>query len=82
LAFVGYGEINTIGANTPHPEIELTYNYGVQSYELGTAFGHIAIGCDDINDFCAQIRESGGKIVREPSAHETWHNSDSICRRP
>lgn len=67
LAFVGYEEVNTIGANAPHPEIELTYNYGVQSYELGTAFGHIAIGCDDINDVCAQIRESGGKIVREPA---------------
>lgn len=48
-------------------EIELTYNYGVQSYELGNAFGHIAIGCDDIYATCDQIKHAGGKIVREPA---------------
>ena len=65
LAFVGYSTAG--GANTIQPEIELTYNYGVQSYELGTAFGHIAIGCDDIYATCDQIKQAGGKIVREPA---------------
>jgi lactoylglutathione lyase len=48
-------------------EIELTYNYGVESYELGTAFGHIAIGCDDIYATCDHIKQARGKIVREPA---------------
>jgi lactoylglutathione lyase len=65
LAFVGYSTAG--GANTLQAEIELTYNYGVQSYELGTAFGHIAIGCDDIYATCDQIKQAGGKIVREPA---------------
>jgi lactoylglutathione lyase len=64
LAFVGYG---TADGDHNQPEIELTYNYGVQSYELGTAFGHIAIGCDDIYATCDQIKQAGGKIVREPA---------------
>jgi lactoylglutathione lyase len=60
LAFLGFD-------NTPeHAEIELTYNYGVESYELGTAFGHIAIGVNDIYKTCEQIRASGGTIVRDP----------------
>jgi len=60
LAFVGYGDEkdNTV--------IELTYNYGVEKYELGTGFGHIALGCDDIYATCEAIRAVGGKIVREP----------------
>jgi lactoylglutathione lyase len=63
LAFVGYG---VEGDNQIQAEIELTYNYGVQSYDLGNAFGHIAIGCDDIYAVCEQIKKAGGKIVREP----------------
>ena len=60
LAFVGYGD------EASHSVIELTYNYGVEKYELGTAYGHIALGCDDVYATCEKIRAAGGKIVREP----------------
>lgn len=60
LAFVGYGDEAT------NSVIELTYNWGVEKYDLGNAFGHIAIGVDDIYQTCDKIRERGGKIVREP----------------
>ena len=60
LAFVGYG------TNPEHAELELTYNWGVESYELGTAFGHIAIGVPDVYAACDRIRQSGGNITREP----------------
>jgi lactoylglutathione lyase len=64
LAFVGYG------TNPDHAEIELTYNHGVESYELGTAYGHIAIGVKDVAATCAAVRERaailGGAITREP----------------
>jgi lactoylglutathione lyase len=60
LAFVGYG------TNPEHAEIELTYNYGVTSYELGSAYGHIAIGVPDVAATCDKIRAAGGSITREP----------------
>ena len=60
LAFLGYG------TNPEHAEIELTYNWGVPSYEIGTAYGHIALGVEDIRSTCTRIRDAGGKIVREP----------------
>jgi len=60
LAFVGYG------TNPEHAEIELTYNQGVESYELGTAYGHIAIGVPDVHASCDKIRQSGGAVTREP----------------
>ena len=60
LAFVGYG------GNPDQAEIELTYNYGVTSYDLGTAYGHIAIGVSDIRATCDKIRQAGGTITREP----------------
>ncbi len=60
LAFVGYG------GERDHTVIELTYNWGVASYELGTAYGHIAIGVDDIYSTCEVIKNRGGKVVREP----------------
>ena len=59
LAFVGYG------TNPEHAEIELTYNHGVESYELGTAYGHIAIGVPDVYGACEKIRTSGGAVTRE-----------------
>ena len=63
LAFVGYG------GNPDHAEIELTYNYGVEQYELGNAFGHIAIGVPDVAATCAAVRaraaQLGGAITRE-----------------
>lgn len=60
LAFVGYGN------NPEHAEIELTYNYGVEKYELGTAYGHIAIGVPDVYAACEKIRSGGGAVTREP----------------
>jgi len=59
LAFVGYG------TNPEHAEIELTYNHGVSSYELGTAYGHIALGVPDAKAACDKIRAAGGTITRE-----------------
>jgi len=60
LAFVGYGDEASTAV------IELTHNWDTKSYELGNAFGHIAIGTDDIHGTCERIRAKGGKIVREP----------------
>jgi lactoylglutathione lyase len=60
LAFVGYGD------ETDHTVLELTYNWGKEQYDLGDAYGHIAIGVDDIYATCNAIREQGGQIVREP----------------
>jgi lactoylglutathione lyase len=59
LAFLGYG------SNPEHAEIELTYNHGVASYELGTAYGHIAIGVPDAYAACDKIRANGGAVTRE-----------------
>jgi lactoylglutathione lyase len=59
LAFVGYGN------NPDHAELELTYNHGVESYDLGTAYGHIAIGVPDAYAACDKIRANGGKVTRE-----------------
>ena len=59
LAFVGYG------SNPEHAEIELTHNHGVDSYELGTAYGHIALGVPNVAALCETIRAGGGNITRE-----------------
>lgn len=63
LAFVGYG------SNPDHAEIELTYNHGVDRYELGTAYGHIALGVPDVAATCERLRglcaQYGGAITRE-----------------
>ncbi|MGB3515463.1 MAG: lactoylglutathione lyase [Elainellaceae cyanobacterium] len=60
LAFVGYGD------EADHTVLELTYNWGKEKYDLGDAYGHIALGVDDIYATCNAIREQGGQIVREP----------------
>jgi lactoylglutathione lyase len=60
LAFVGYGD------EANHTVLELTYNWGTDAYELGNAYGHIAIGVDDIYTTCNSIKAKGGKVVREP----------------
>ncbi len=62
LAFVGYGDEkdNTV--------IELTYNWGVEQYNLGDGYGHIALGVDDIYATCEKIKSLGGKVTREPGA--------------
>jgi len=59
LAFVGYG------SNPEHAELELTYNYGVEHYDIGTAYGHIAIGTEDVHATCAAIKTAGGTVTRE-----------------
>lgn len=59
LAFVGYGN------NPEHAEIELTYNWGVEAYEAGTAFGHIALGVPDAYAACEKIKATGGNVTRE-----------------
>jgi lactoylglutathione lyase len=60
LAFVGF-------ANNPEQaEIELTYNYGVTEYDIGNAFGHLALGVKDVHQTCNNIRLMGGNITREP----------------
>nr|WP_295784445.1 lactoylglutathione lyase [Rhodoferax sp.] len=59
LAFVGYGP------NPEHAEIELTYNWGVESYDIGTAYGHIALGVPDVYAACAAIKAAGGHVTRE-----------------
>ena len=60
LAFVGYDTEENSAV------IELTYNYGVDKYELGGAYGHIAIGLPDIKAVCEKVRSGGGKVTREP----------------
>lgn len=60
LAFLGYGPEDREAV------LELTYNWGVSEYEIGSGFGHIAIGVDDIYAVCDSIREAGGSITREP----------------
>lgn len=59
LAFVGYG------TNPEHAELELTYNYGVDRYDMGGAYGHIAIGVADAYAACDRIRAAGGNVTRE-----------------
>jgi lactoylglutathione lyase len=59
LSFVGYDDEERAAV------LELTYNYGVERYELGTAFGHIAIGVPDVKGACERVRQNGGKVTRE-----------------
>ena len=60
LAFVGYGDESDTAV------LELTHNWDTDHYELGTAFGHLAVSCEDITATCETIRSKGGKVVREP----------------
>ena len=59
LAFVGYG------SNPDHAELELTYNYGVDHYDIGAAFGHIAISVANAAQTCAAVKAQGGNVTRE-----------------
>ena len=60
LAFVGYGD------EADHTVLELTYNWGLDSYDLGTAYGHIALGVEDIYVTCDRLKQLGARVVREP----------------
>ena len=59
LAFLGYGE------ESDSTVLELTHNWGESEYDIGTAYGHIAIGVDDVYQACEKIKSAGGKVVRE-----------------
>ena len=59
LAFMGYG------SNPEHAELELTYNYGVDQYEMGTAYGHLAVSAEDVGAACESVRANGGRITRD-----------------
>ena len=59
LAFVGYA------SNPEQAELELTHNHGVDHYDLGSAYGHIALGVDDVAAACARIKAAGGLVTRE-----------------
>jgi len=67
LAFVGYGD------ETDTAVIELTHNWGVDKYELGNAFGHVAVAVDDAYKACEEVKRRGGKVTREagPMKHGT-----------
>ncbi len=67
LAFVGYGDEDREAV------LELTYNWGVEKYEIGTGYGHIAIAVDDAYRACDEVRKRGGKVTREagPMKHGT-----------
>src|SRR3569833_2647196 len=73
LAFVGYGD------ESEQAVIELTYNWGVDKYELGNAFGHVAIGVIDIRATCDEIKKRGGIFTREPGPMK--HGSTVISNK-
>ncbi len=60
LAFVGYDDESRAAV------LELTYNYGVARYDLGSAYGHVAVGVPDVSAACDKVRRLGGKVTREP----------------
>lgn len=71
LAFVGYGD------ETSNTVIELTHNWDTDSYDIGSGYGHIALGVEDIYSTCEQIKSLGGKVTREPGAMK--HGSTVIA---
>jgi lactoylglutathione lyase len=76
LAFVGYGE------ETDHTVLELTYNWDKDSYEMGEAFGHIAIGCDDIYGLCETLKAKGADVYREPGPVKGGSTEIAFVRDP
>lgn len=76
LAFVGYGD------ETENTVLELTYNWGTDSYDLGTAFGHIALEVDNVYDACDKIRAKGGVISREPGPVKGGTTEIAFVRDP
>ena len=76
LAFVGYGQ------ESEHTVLELTYNWGTESYEPGTAYGHIAIGVDNIYAVCEKIELQGGDVYRKPGPVQGGKTVIAFVRDP
>ncbi|MFT5674552.1 MAG: lactoylglutathione lyase [Paraglaciecola sp.] len=76
LAFVGYGQ------ESEHTVLELTYNWETESYEPGTAYGHIAIGVDDIYAVCEKIESQGGDVYRKPGPVQGGETVIAFVRDP
>jgi lactoylglutathione lyase len=76
LAFVGYGD------EADHTVLELTYNWGVEKYEMGGAYGHIAIGVADIYTTCDRIKAAGGEVYREPGPVKGGNTVIAFVRDP
>ena len=76
LAFVGYGD------ESEHTVLELTYNWGTDSYDLGNAYGHIALEVDNVYDACDKIRAKGGVISREPGPVKGGTTEIAFVRDP
>lgn len=76
LAFLGYGD------ESDTTVLELTYNWGTDSYDMGTAFGHLAIEVDDVYSACDQIRAAGGQITREPGPVKGGTTEIAFVRDP
>ncbi len=74
LAFVGYGN------EAENSVIELTYNWGVDQYELGTGYGHIALEVEDVYKACEDIRSRGGKIDPRAGPDEAWQQHPGLRR--
>ena len=73
LAFLGFE------SNPAQAEIELTYNWGVEQYEMGTAYGHIALGVADAYAACEKIKAAGGNVTREAGPVKGGTTSTDIC---
>ena len=73
LAFVGYGP------ESEQTVLELTHNWDTDSYSLGDAYGHIALGVDDIHSTCAGITRQGGRVVREPGPMKHGSTVIAFC---
>ena len=76
LAFVGYGD------ESDNTVLELTYNWGTDSYDLGNAFGHIALEVENVYDACNKIRAKGGVISREPGPVKGGTTEIAFVRDP
>lgn len=76
LAFVGYGD------ESSNAVLELTYNWGVDSYDLGSAFGHIALEVENVYEACNKIRAKGGVISREPGPVKGGTTEIAFVRDP
>ncbi|SME98963.1 lactoylglutathione lyase [Pseudogulbenkiania subflava] len=76
LAFVGYGD------ESAHTVLELTHNWDTDSYELGNAYGHIAIEVDDAAVACDMVRAKGGRVVREAGPMKHGHTVIAFVEDP